>query len=117
MIAIRVSGADAACAPARSLERTSNLTADLAERPRAASLSDREERILALEELRSMGILHRNEFVAEIKAVTDPQPRLDPVSPELPGSSSTQARCANTLGLARPDHRRVTGERRVRSTG
>jgi hypothetical protein len=30
-----------------------------------------------------MGILHPDEFVAEMKCVTDPQQRLDPTSPEL----------------------------------
>jgi hypothetical protein len=55
----------------------------VAERPREASLSDREERIRALDELDAMGILHLDEFVAEMKCVTDPQQRLDPTSPEL----------------------------------
>ena len=63
-----------------------------------ASLSDRKERILALEELHAMGILHRDEFVAEMKAVTDPQPRLVPRSPELPAhrqrGQGARTRCA-----------------------
>jgi hypothetical protein len=53
------------------------MSADPAERPKLAS-SDREERLLALEELKAIGILRRDEFVAEIRSLTDPQPKLDP---------------------------------------
>jgi hypothetical protein len=45
-------------------------------------VSGREERILALIELHEIGILHRDEFVTEMKCVTDPQ-TFDPVSTEL----------------------------------
>jgi hypothetical protein len=48
------------------------------------SLSDREERCLALKELHAMGVLDRNEFVIEMKRAPDPQPTLDPTLPKLP---------------------------------
>jgi hypothetical protein len=52
------------------------MRADPVESPQEASLFDRQERILALEELRAMRILNRDEFVAEMKRVTEPQPDL-----------------------------------------
>jgi hypothetical protein len=73
------------------------LSADPAEPPREASLSDREERIRALEELHAIGILEGDEFTSEMNGVTDPQPRLDPMSPELPAHRRRRRRHSQVL--------------------
>jgi hypothetical protein len=54
------------------------MSADPAERHQDASPSDREDRILVVEELHAMGILRHDEFVAEMKYITDPQPTFEP---------------------------------------
>jgi hypothetical protein len=99
MIAIRVSVVDAARALARCA--TSNgratLRADSAERHQEASPSDRQECILALKELHAIGILQGADFLAEMKRVTDPRPRLDPTSPELPAHHQRRRRHTRVL--------------------
>jgi hypothetical protein len=59
-----------------------------------------------------MGILHRDEFLAEMTCVTDPQPRLDPRSLELQAHRrrwrGARTRWAGTPGPS-PRHERAPG--------
>jgi hypothetical protein len=57
--------------------------AEPAERPPSMPRSERKERILALQDLHKLRILEDDEFAAEMKGITDPQPTADPTSPEL----------------------------------
>jgi hypothetical protein len=64
-------------------QRLTGMNAKPAEPAWDESPAERKERIFALEELHKVGILHHDEFDAEMKRLTDPQPTPDPVSAEL----------------------------------
>jgi hypothetical protein len=66
--------------------------ADRGERTGARSLSDREQRLLALEELHAIGLLDRNELVAETTHVLELQPARNATSPELPADRQSWRR-------------------------
>jgi hypothetical protein len=67
--------------PSAARRRTAT-NADSPERSQDPPSSERKRLIFALEDLHKMAILDHDEFAAEMKRVTDPQPTPDPVSPK-----------------------------------